>query len=221
MLLLKGHQIIGELRHEDLASSDKDLYWKVTRSLVSYDKSNSISASSYWIERSPDHWWVTTNAMLFNYGVQIERSPDHWWVTTKELLRYQLLFRLKGHQIIGELRLFHFCQHLGTDGLKGHQIIGELRQRWARARRRNIQLKGHQIIGELRHILHSHHNHRIRLKGHQIIGELRLGDWGFNVAYFIERSPDHWWVTTFPYITISMTVSIERSPDHWWVTTSN
>ena len=35
----------------------------------------------------------------------------------------------------------------------------------------------------------------------------------------IERSPDHWWVTTFKEAEAQKPAMIERSPDHWWVTT--
>ena len=104
--------------------------WKVTRSLVSYDATNFLAVASRSIERSPDHWWVTT-----------------LWISP----RYETS-SLKGHQIIGELRLPKrkaiYCCHL----LKGHQIIGELRHR-----------------------------------------ALALS----YLTSSIERSPDHWWVTTF------------------------
>ena len=57
--------------------------------------------------------------------------------------------KLKGHQIIGELRHFVAASPMSSDRLKGHQIIGELRHK---KRKLNVQvlLKGHQIIGELR-----------------------------------------------------------------------
>ena len=79
------------------------------------------------------------------------------------------LFRiLKGHQIIGELRLTMSAAVLIDDKLKGHQIIGELRP--------------DRCIEQLKSIL----------KGHQIIGELRLRCLCFRVLLVIERSPDHW-----------------------------
>ena len=40
-----------------------------------------------------------------------------------------------------------------------------------------------------------------------------------NSVAFIERSPDHWWVTTTTVLAVVVTLGIERSPDHWWVTT--
>ena len=147
---LKGHQIIGELRlfsifdgvvntnwkvTRSLVSYDRTVfcntfsirierspdhwwvttsnsqakfclrYWKVTRSLVSYDRAAPTTRAREDIERSPDHWWVTTKVVDFflHLGV-IERSPDHWWVTTWWDLRAFTAIKLKGHQIIGELR---------------------------------------------------------------------------------------------------------------------
>ena len=81
---LKGHQIIGELRQllTLLIPSYED--WRVTRSLVSYDLSGLEGLQDFEIEGSPDHWWVTTTLIV--------------WIETP--------LGLKGHQIIGELRLF-------------------------------------------------------------------------------------------------------------------
>ena len=82
---------------------------------------------------------------------------------------------LKGHQIIGELRLLlktqilHLLRIEGSPDhwwvtthifvcfdriflLKGHQIIGELRRCYRLFVRATRQLKGHQIIGELRQL---------------------------------------------------------------------
>ena len=80
---MKGHQIIGELRHPvDLGGHAPN------------------------IEGSPDHWWVTTEVGVWIVVVRtlkghqiigelrlytvtnsfvnsIEGSPDHWWVTTE------------------------------------------------------------------------------------------------------------------------------------------
>ena len=80
-------------------------YWKVTRSLVSYDLVVALQQSCLYIERSPDHWWVTTCAVMpKRHQALIERSPDHWWVTTNRVIFFKALLLLKGHQIIGELR---------------------------------------------------------------------------------------------------------------------
>ena len=57
-------------------------YWRVTRSLVSYDYNPIYPQRCLIIEGSPDHWWVTT--------------PKSW-------VKIQIA-ALKGHQIIGELR---------------------------------------------------------------------------------------------------------------------
>ena len=79
---LKGHQIIGELRRFNSFRKSKHNNWRVTRSLVSYDDSLTTLAKVGFIEGSPDHWWVTTKR--------------------NSLLLFKS--RLKGHQIIGELR---------------------------------------------------------------------------------------------------------------------
>lgn len=57
------------------------------------------------IERSPDHWWVTTIEKSLTTPIgDIERSQDHWWVTTSFLSPKTKKKKLKGHQIFGELR---------------------------------------------------------------------------------------------------------------------
>ena len=104
-------------------------------------------------------------------------------------------------------------------------------------------LKGHQIIGELRRLVGCDSPENSKLKGHQIIGELRLNRMIIYIFFVIERSPDHWWVTTsissvelkqggYWKVTRSLVsydsqlqdmeqlFEIERSPDHWWVTTN-
>ena len=62
-----------------------------------------------------------------------------------------ILIVLKGHQIIGELRLYYSIPSFFNWLLKGHQIIGELRLPWKASQLYAQKLKGHQIIGELRH----------------------------------------------------------------------
>ena len=61
-----------------------------------------------------------------------------------------LRIKLKGHQIIGELRHLRVKLLRFPDELKGHQIIGELRLGFKESRLSMLLLKGHQIIGELR-----------------------------------------------------------------------
>ena len=80
--VLKGHQIIGELRLSCVLLSLFKYNWRVTRSLVSYDLREYRKVNRHHIEGSPDHWWVTTWLCLYS-------ASDLW---------------LKGHQIIGELR---------------------------------------------------------------------------------------------------------------------
>ena len=105
------------------------------------------------IERSPDHWWVTTcrpwilsktsfdwkvTRSLVSYdrnNIRQIRHRSHWKVT-RSLVSYDLSIHvwlkvaiLKGHQIIGELRLTQ-GSYSNVLLLKGHQIIGELRLTW-------------------------------------------------------------------------------------------
>ena len=127
-------------------------YWKVTRSLVSYDLLGAFQFGINLIERSPDHWWVTTNYL-------------------EVLSSFSSL--LKGHQIIGELRLHLIEQPPLRRLLKGHQIIGELRlllsyyatstSNWKVTR----SLVSYDFVSILELTI------VIKLKGHQIIGELR------------------------------------------------
>ena len=83
LVLLKGHQIVGELRQYSHNPPLSSWNWRVTRSLVSYVFFNNILLCLIYIEGSPDRWWVTS------------------WITN--CCHY--LSRLKGHQIVGELRL--------------------------------------------------------------------------------------------------------------------
>ena len=192
---LKGHQIIGELRpscsiHAVLADIEGSpdhwwvttcvpyipklwFNWRVTRSLVSYDKFKKAWCSS------SVNWRVTRSLVSYDIkGIpmdslfKIEGSPDHWWVTTKLTSYLQSPYRLKGHQIIGELRLTLLNEFFELVPLKGHQIIGELRR---------LPLKSlwlHLIEGSPDHWWVTTSIWLINflpaaLKGHQIIGELR------------------------------------------------
>ena len=79
--ILKGHQIIGELRRIPYCSHNLGTYWKVTRSLVSYDYTLLQSQPWHLIERSPDHWWVTTK-------IFIQTRCSHNWKVTRSLVSY-------------------------------------------------------------------------------------------------------------------------------------
>ena len=170
-------------------------YWKVTRSLVSYDLSpyqhqkipelkghqiigelrlpETKKRKLVKIERSPDHWWVTTLSVKDAYWAED-------WKVTRSLVSYDLLLNsltqcvsLKGHQIIGELRLKADFSRVSNGNWKVTRSLVSydvLRVRMIVF----IVLKGHQIIGELRPILTT----------------------SFLASALIERSPDHWWVTT-------------------------
>ena len=195
LLRLKGHQIIGELRLHWSWLHTSFQYWRVTRSLVSYDITHSWGCCCC-IEGSPDHWWVTTIAICFKL------DADDWRVT-RSLVSYDesiwasnFLPSLKGHQIIGELRLSF--QHQ----LKKTRVIEGSPDHW-------------WVTTLSLSCFDSH----FKLKGHQIIGELRLWRPAFNDSDIIEGSPDHWWVTTCCCISNSIYHLIEGSPDHWWVTT--
>ena len=148
--------------------------WRVTRSLVSYVlKSMILSALRI-------NWRVTRSLVSYviffisNYLIKI------YWRVTRSLVSYVLtwllmlwLLRLKGHQIVGELR-----PNLVADALVA-EIEGSPDRWWVTSYealniRMFITLKGHQIVGELR--LHTLllSNTQLQLKGHQIVGELRL-----------------------------------------------
>ena len=124
--------------------------WKVTRSLVSYDRwgfallivnrlkghqiigelrplTQSPPEQATFIERSPDHWWVTTWAKYsFNLAA-------HWKVT-RSLVSYDLRsynqVKVKPHwKVTRSLVSYDFFASvlMSEAKLKGHQIIGELR----------------------------------------------------------------------------------------------
>ena len=102
------------------------------------------------IEGSPDHWWVTTSyPQLISPRISIEGSPDHWWVTTITYSLNDLWTRLKGHQIIGELRPSTIASFvMPKDWRVTRSLVSyDLFKRRSTA---ETWLKGHQIIGELR-----------------------------------------------------------------------
>ena len=124
--------------------------WKVTRSLVSYDKF----------------------PLIINKLNHIERSPDHWWVTTEFDIVFSLSGLLKGHQIIGELRQSKHSSRIVTNNWKVTRSLVSYDHLTSDQYDQIYLLKGHQITGELR--LRTFLIKKIRkLKGHQIIGELR------------------------------------------------
>ena len=218
-LWLKGHQIIGELRPPFSSESIWARNWKVTRSLVSYDEQGVSYLEHPYIERSPDHWWVTTptnardDSSIALKGHQIIGELRQTtnvvfftktnWKVTRSLVSYDFnSFRkskhntLKGHQIIGELRLYWCCLVLSWPDIERSPDHWWVTTASSFLLSAPISLKGHQIIGELRHNVIKTLWYRQTLKGHQIIGELRLTKRSMSFALHIERSPDHWWVTT-------------------------
>ena len=84
--------------------------WRVTRSLVSYDchKAQIKFFLNWRVTRSLVSYDNILLYMLLN-PLKIEGSPDHWWVTTYNYLLSGNKLKLKGHQIIGELRLLRAC----------------------------------------------------------------------------------------------------------------
>ena len=104
--LLKGHQIIGELRP-----------WKSTSMRL------MLLLKGHQIIGELRHTYIN-----FHKISSIEGSPDHWWVTASIGTCLKSTSKLKGHQIIGELRLIKDWLIEWVLQLKGHQIIGELRQ---------------------------------------------------------------------------------------------
>ena len=129
------------------------------------------------------------------------------------------LLQLKGHQIIGELRLAESWVFSLGYVLKGHQIIGELRPIWRPAFKLSDNWRVTRSLVSYDHCLYNNKKPS-KLKGHQIIGELRPKKpmiYGYSL---IEGSPDHWWVTTYLWYYCCCGCGIEGSPDHWWVTTT-
>ena len=127
------------------------------------------------IERSPDHWWVTTCIPAFKLAeATIERSPDHWWVTTNasicaEAPKYWKVTR----SLVSYDDSSTAAAVYPTDWKVTRSLVS---------------------YDQLRH----HRQSRLLT---------------------IERSPDHWWVTTPRQDFLFESMCIERSPDHWWVTT--
>ena len=158
--ILKGHQIIGELRLDTSHLDMSPLNWKVTRSLVSYDQ-------------------ATGNTQWFRL----------YWKVTRSLVSYDKIHcisakmqRLKGHQIIGELRLCLLLVVSKALSLKGHQIIGELRPSLS------VKIGSTHYWKVTRSLVSYDHWHTVfkclfKLKGHQIIGELRLAKFWINTSY--------------------------------------
>ena len=105
---------------------------------------------------------------------------------------------LKGHQIIGELRLL-----LKTQILHLLRIEGSPDHWWVTTAFKDSDTTF--------------------AKDWRVTRSLVSYDTYFCVFWshlFIEGSPDHWWVTTLLPSFCSCHPSIEGSPDHWWVTTT-
>ena len=80
--------------------------------------------------------------------------------------------------------------------LKGHQIIGELRLFQLSALENPLRLKGHQIIGELRPSLVFQPRFLSNWRVTRSLVSYDHVGFQIGVESYIEGSPDHWWVTT-------------------------
>ena len=145
--------------------------------------------------------------MSYDMYMATNRNWIIYWRVTRSLVSYDYIrcvkvpvSELKGHQIIGELRLHDlplYDQLLHwrvTRSLVSYDLpdLSGLNV---------LILKGHQIIGELR-LTKRYLSSWVKLKGHQIIGELRR-DFPLGWTHCqIEGSPDHWWVTTWMHVFI-------------------
>ena len=151
---LKGHQIIGELRRLREAALQKPANWRVTRSLVSYDLFIVVNVILI------PYWRVTRSLVSYDESMKrYEEALD--WRVTRSLVSYDdgntlevRLLRLKGHQIIGELRQISIPIYIFIfiEGSPDHWWVTTS---WRKPCNAGIPLKGHQIIGELRRT-HSH-----------------------------------------------------------------
>ena len=126
------------------------------------------------------NWKVTRSLVSYDYTVSLESRQD----------------QLKGHQIIGELRLVNIILKGKINKLKGHQIIGELRQYVYSLLKKSHRLKGHQIIGELRQGFCRWSKMASNWKVTRSLVSYDMAKLAVSLYSFIERSPDHWWVTT-------------------------
>ena len=103
--ILKGHQIIGELRPNCLPDSLHSLYWRVTRSLVSYDKdainifSPIIGLKGHQIigelrhdyQNNSDHcfnWRVTRSLVSYDSNNTHNSICVSYWRVTRSLVSY-------------------------------------------------------------------------------------------------------------------------------------
>ena len=170
--------------------------WRVTRSLVSYDKFSYDLVWTFLIEGSPDHWWVTTPSIALSKTlpliegspdhwwvttlivglvfvvVVIEGSPDHWWVTTTTIGSYM---KTSYWRVTRSLVSYDLSQttlpNVGLDWRVTRSLVSYDLPKVGLVF--VVVLKGHQIIGELRQPSKHWYPSNLLLKGHQIIGELR------------------------------------------------
>ena len=194
--------------------------WKVTRSLVSYDLFWASSRVLNSIERSPDHWWVTTLFYIVIIKIcSIERSPDHWWVTTSSEVcsRIHSNWKVTRSLVSYDLLLFFVLFFLL---LKGHQIIGELRLLCSGSRFPSGDWKVTRSLVSYDSTSPSLMRMSLNWK---VTRSLVSYDFSFNVLILFI-----YWKVTRSLVSYDSSAGllkkiheIERSPDHWWVTTHN
>ena len=174
LAILKGHQIIGELRLTTLINNQSHWNWRVTRSLVSYDVAIAIIAN-------PMFYWRVTRSLV-SYDL------------SKESINF-LASLLKGHQIIGELRLlfvFFWIMYWLIEGSPDHWWVTTI---------------------------HEHNSFRKIIEGspdHWWVTTYWLNSLSYINNWRVTRSL----VSYDGFKTFKHNVTqIEGSPDHWWVTT--
>ena len=100
--------------------------WRVTRSLVSYDMKTTSLTCSFSLKGHQ----IIGELRQINGSIRcwdlIEGSPDHWWVTTNGLSCFDSHFNWRVTRSLVSYDIYYF-KYAWWTGLKGHQIIGELR----------------------------------------------------------------------------------------------
>ena len=164
---------------------------------MSYVLTLLTERTTFLIEGSPDRWWVTSrsrNSATLNLA--IEGSPDRWWVTSlihkvnnQDLLNWRVTRSLVSYVLI--------FNRLGCCiKLKGHQIVGELRHKTLLNTLELKRLKGHQIVGELRLICFSLITVIINWRVTRSLVSYVISIKSGSCYNHIEGSPDRWWVTS-------------------------
>ena len=102
---------------------------RVTRMLVSYDRSFDVSRPSALIAGSPECWWVTT--VYYEFAA--------------------ILSVLQGHQNVGELRHKSWCSQSADVDCRVTRMLVSYDTLYS-TMSCAVKLQGHQNVGELRHL---------------------------------------------------------------------